>query len=138
MHPDAEADPHRGPLIVPGGPQRGRTRAEQGELEANDDAVAAPDRRIGHDWQGAGGPLGHHHPDDGEQRTERRADGEGNHQPRRRGCLPPSEPHEREEPVNDHGDPTATPGREQRGCSLHEVIFTATRERRRYRRLAGP
>ena len=38
MHPDAEADPHGYPLVVPGGPQHGCTGAQQAKLQANDDA----------------------------------------------------------------------------------------------------
>ena len=46
MHPDAEADPDRYPLIVTGGSQDGCADAEQAELQANDDAVPAPDRQV--------------------------------------------------------------------------------------------
>ena len=103
----------------PGRPRRRRQAAHR--------AGATPDHRVAHGRQPAGGPPGHHDTGHREQHGQPGAHGEGNHQPGRRGRLAPPEPHEREEPINGHGDPAATPCREEALRAHHQASLAPAR-----------
>jgi hypothetical protein len=94
-------------------PRRPAPAPSSPELQAHHDPVPAPHRRVAHRRQRTRRPPGHHHPGHGQRHRQPGAHGERDHQPRRRVGLPPPEPYEGEEPVDDHGDPAATPAGKQ-------------------------